>query len=300
MNEKRFGAQSMTDPLHRVLVKTPGAAFGGAFDDPAFGYLHAVDLDLARRQHDAFLILLADLGVRIDELGAENDVDPDLVYVFDPALVSDRGMIPLRSGKPNRLGEEAVLEAWANEQDIPIAGRVQGPGTVDGGDTFWLRPDVFCIGRSLRTNREGARQLADIVGAGSDVHDFDVPYGEGPEFCLHLLSLISPVADDLAAVYLPLLPTGLFELLVDHGVGLVPVPAEEYDTLGCNILAVRPGVLIVVDGNPTTRRMLEARGCEVHAFDGSEICRNGSGGPTCLTRPILRTSGEDLVEQDGR
>jgi dimethylargininase len=289
MRERRFGAQSMTDPLRRVLVKRPGRAFGAAFDEPAHGYLHAVDLDLARRQHDALLVLLADLGVHIDELGAENGEDPDLVYVFDPALVSDRGMITLRSGKPSRLGEEAVMEAWANEERIPIAGRIEAPGTVDGGDTFWLRPDVFCIGRSLRTNRDGARQLVDIVGPASDVHVFDVPYGAGPEFCLHLLSLISPVADDLAAVFLPLLPTGLFELLGEQGVGLVPVPPEEYETLGCNILAVRPGVLIVVDGNPKTRRMLEARGCEVHAFDGSEICRNGSGGPTCLTRPILRT-----------
>jgi N-dimethylarginine dimethylaminohydrolase len=277
----------MTDPLVRVLVKRPGAAFGAAFAEPAHGYLRPVDLDLALRQHDRLLMLLADLGVHIDELGEENGDDPDLVYVFDPALVGDRGMIALRSGKPNRLGEEALMEAWAAQHAIPIAGRIASPGTVDGGDTCWLRPDLFCIGRSLRTNAEGARQLLEIVGG--DVRVFDVPYGGGPELCLHLLSLISPVADDLAAVFLPLLPAGLFELLRDQGVELIAVAPDEYETLGCNILAVKPGVLIVVDGNPRTRAMLEARGCEVHPFDGSEICLNGSGGPTCLTRPILRT-----------
>ncbi len=292
---RRFGAQSMTDPLERVLVKRPGPGFGAAFEDPAHGYLHPVDLDLARRQHDHLLMLLADLGVHIDELGAETP-DPDLVYVFDPALVSDHGMILLRSGKPNRLGEEKEMEAWAADAGIPIAGRIEAPGTVDGGDTFWLRPDVFCIGRSLRTNHEGAKQLAQIVGG--EVHDFDVPYFRGPDECLHLLSVISPVADDLAVVYLPLLPAGLYGLLRDSGVELIPVPDEEFPTLGCNILAVRPGVLVVVDGNPKTRRALEDRGCEVHPFDGSEICINGSGGPTCLTRPILRdrsTGGTGLA-----
>jgi dimethylargininase len=282
---KQFGAQSMTDPLRRVLVKRPGPAFGAAFDEPAHGFLHPVNLEIARRQHDHLLVLLADLGVHIDELGVETD-DPDLVYVFDPALVSDEGMILLRSGKPTRLGDETAMESWADGAGVPIAGRIDAPGTVDGGDTFWLRPDVFCIGRSLRTNAEGARQLGAIVGG--EVHQFDVPYGNGPKECLHLLSLISPVAEDLAVVYLPLLPSGLYELLQDHGVDLIAVPEDEYATLACNILAVEPGVLIVVDGNPKTRRMLEERGCEVHPFEGSEICINGSGGPTCLTRPILR------------
>jgi dimethylargininase len=284
-----YGAQSMTDPLVRVLVKRPGAAFGTAFDDPRNGFLHRVDLEVARRQHDQLLDLLAGLGVHIDELGRENGDDPDLVYVFDPAVMSERGMILLRSGKAIRLGEEALMAEWAQEQGMPIAGRIEAPGTVDGGDTFWLRPDVLCIGRSLRTNREGVRQLTEIVGG--EVHVFDVPYGGGPDVCLHMLSLISPVADDLAVVFLPLLPAGLFELVRDHGVELLPVPAEEYETLGCNILTVKPGVVIMLEGNPWTREMLEDHGCEVHVFEGSEICLNGSGGPTCLTRPILRRSG---------
>src|SRR5262249_40767121 len=135
---------------------------------------------------------------------------------------------------------------------------------------------------------EGARSLASIVGG--EVHVFDVPYFHGPDECLHLLSLISPVADDLAVVYLPLLPSGLHRLLRDHGVELIAIPDEEDGTFACNILAVRPGVLIMLDGNQKTRRMLEERGCEVHAFEGSEICLNGSGGPTCLTRPILRAT----------
>ena len=117
---------------------------------------------------------------------------------------------------------------------------------------------------------------------------FDVPYWRGPAELVHLLSSVSPVADDLAVVYLPLLPVGLWALMRELGIRFVEVPDDEYPTLGCNVLAVRPGVVIVADGNPVTRRGLEAAGCEVHSIPLGEVGENGSGGPTCLTRPILR------------
>jgi dimethylargininase len=280
-----YGAQSMTAPLHDVLVKRPGAAFGAAHENPAHGFLHPVDLAEAQRQHDAFCQVLTDLGVRVHQLDAETS-SPDLTYTFDPALVTDRGMIGLRSGKPTRQDEPAPMLEWAAAHDIPVLGELGEGETADGGDTFWLRPDVFCIGRSLRTNRAGAARLTELVGG--EVHVFDVPYGNGPAECLHLLSVISPIADDLAVVFLPQLPAGLYELLAERCVALVPVPEEEIVGQGCNILAVRPGVVVMVEGSPVTERALRDRGCEVHTFPGTEVCINGSGGPTCITRPILR------------
>jgi dimethylargininase len=280
-----FGAQSMTLPLHDVVVKRPGEAFGAAHENPAHGFLHAVDLAEAQRQHDAFCQVLTDLGVRVHQLDAET-ASPDLTYTFDSALVTDRGMIGLRSGKPTRQGEAEPMVEWAGAHDMPVIGRLEGDETADGGDTFWLRPDVFCIGRSLRTNMAGAARLTDLIGG--EVHVFDVPYANGPAECLHLLSVISPIADDLAVVFLPQLPVGLYELLAKRCVALVPVPEEEILSQGCNILAVRPGVVVMVEGNPATQRALLDRGCEVHTFPGTEVCINGSGGPTCITRPILR------------
>jgi dimethylargininase len=282
---RRFGAQSMTSPLRDVLVKRPGAAFGAAFDDPAHGFLHPVDLDLARREHGAFVEVLASLGPRVHVLDTEL-ATPDLIYTFDPLLVTDRGAIPLRPGKPNRAPEPAALEAWTTAFGIPTIGRIDAPGTIEGGDTFWLRPDVLCIGRTMRTNAAGAAQLAALVGG--DVRIFDVPYWHGPAELIHLLSVISPVADDVAVVYLPLLPVGLWALLRDIGIRLVEVPDDEFPTLGCNVLAVRPGVVIVAEGNPRTATALAAAGCEVHTYSANEIGINGSGGPTCMTRPILR------------
>lgn len=275
----------MVLPLQHVLLKRPGQAFGDAFEDPAHGFLHPVDLPEAQREHDAFVALLESLGVTVHLLEAETG-SPDLIYAYDPMLVTDRGVIPLRSGKPNRVGEEEPMETWANAAGIPTIGRIEGPGTVDGGDTFWLTPDIFCIGRSLRTNRSGARQLADLVGGRVEV--FDVPYGNGPDECLHLLSVISPVAEDAAAVYLPLMPAGLWELLVENDIRMIPIPDEEFESQGCNLLTIRPGVVAMVEGNPLTRIALEEAGVEVHTFSGNQICVNGSGGPTCLTRPVLR------------
>jgi N-dimethylarginine dimethylaminohydrolase len=285
MTARRYGAQSMTAPLVDVLVKRPGTAFGRAFDDPAHGFLYPTDLEVARREHDAFVEVLASLGPTVHVLEEDLD-DPDLVYTFDPLLVTDAGAIPLRPGKPNREGEPAVLERWTQAAGIPTVGRIEVPGTVEGGDTFWLRPDLFCVGRTLRTNGSGVAQLADIVGG--DVRVFDVPYWKGPAELIHLLSVISPVADDLAVVYLPLLPVGLWELLRDLDIRLVEVPDDELPTLGCNVLAVRPGVVILAEGNPVTSAALAAAGCEVHTYPAVQIGINGSGGPTCMTRPILR------------
>jgi N-dimethylarginine dimethylaminohydrolase len=282
---RAWGAQSMTAPLREVLVKSPGRAFGVAHQHPEAGFLWPVDLDAARREHDGLVDTLTRLGTTVHRLDAETE-DPDLVYVFDPLLVADGGAIPLRPGKPNRQGEPDVLEAWTRARGIPTLGRIEAPGTIEGGDTFWLRPGLLCIGRTLRTNDAGARQLASI--AGGDVRVFDVPYWKGPAELVHLLSVISPVADDVAVVFMPLLPAGLYELLVDLSFRLVEVPEEEYPTLGCNVLAVRPGVVVTADGNHVTRTRLEAAGVEVHTVPLREVGENGSGGVTCLTRPVLR------------
>jgi dimethylargininase len=286
MSTRTFGAQSMTAPLREVLVKRPAAAFGAAHDDPAHGFLHPVDLAAAQREHDVLTGILSDLGATVHELGEEHD--PDLTYTFDPVLVTDRGVVPLRPGKPNRVGEELVIERWLNAHGVPTQGRVEGDGRAEGGDTFWLDEHTLCVGRTLRTNRAGVEQLRAILQPEVEVEVLDVPYWKGAGELIHLMSVISPIADDLSVVYMPLLPCGLLEMLLERGTRLVEVPDDEFLTLGCNVLAVRPGVAVVAEGNPVTRSRIEAAGAEVYAFPAGEVGVNGSGGPTCLTRPILR------------
>ena len=280
-----FGAQSMTAPLREVLVKRPGPAFGRAFDEPAHGFLHPVDLAVAQREHDVFVELLAGLGPTVHELGVESD-SPDLVYQFDPLLVTDRGAIPLRAGKPGRRGEELLVEAWVNRQGIPTLGRIEPPGTIEGRRHVLAPAGPAVHWPDAAHERGRGPQLATLVGG--DVRIFDLPYWRGPAELIHLLSVISPVADDLAVVYLPLLPVGLWQLLGELGIRLIPVPDGEFPTLGCNVLAVRPGVVILAEGNPATAAALASAGCEIHTYPATEIGLNGSGGPTCLTRPLWR------------
>ena len=285
----RFGGQSATAPLRDVLVRRPGPAFGAAFDDPAIGFRHAVDLTAARREHHSFTGLLAALDVRVHALPDEPD-HADLVYTYDPLVITDAGAIPLRPGKPTRRAEPAILEAWTVAAGIPTVGRIEAPGTIEGGDAVWLRPNLLCIGRTLRTNDAGARQLAALVD--SETRIFDLPYWRGPVELVHLMSVISPVADDLAVIYPPLLPAGLWDLLGMLGIRTVEVPDDEYATLGCNVLAVRPRVVIMAEGNPRTAGALSAAGCEVHTYPAAETGLNGGGGPTCMTRAVWRDTTE--------
>ena len=275
----------MVAPLHEVFVKRPGAAFGGRLRGAGDGFLRPVDLPRAQAEHDAFVATLRGLGVTVHELGVETD-DPDLVYTFDASLVTDRGAILLRSGKANRLGEEAVHAAWYEARGVPVIGAIEAPGTVDGGDTFWIDPDDP-VHRSHAAH-EPARRGAAGRHLGRRRARLRRALRRRADRLIHLLSLISPVADDLAVVYLPLLPVGLWELLRDRGIGLVEVPPEEFDSLGPNVLTIRPRVVVMAAGNPVTAGRLRDQGVEVHEVPLDEVGVNGSGGPTCLTRPILR------------
>jgi N-dimethylarginine dimethylaminohydrolase len=165
------------------------------------------------------------------------------------------------------------------------------PGVSDGGDLIWLDDHTVAAGRGYRTNRDGTRQLHRLLKEqGVSLISYDLPHAQGPSRVLHLMSLISPIADDMAVVYPPLTPVALMEDLAERGIRVIDVPDAEYPSLGCNILAVRPGVLVMCEGNSLMRRTLESAGCEVHTYKGSEISIKGEGGPTCLTLPILRAS----------
>jgi N-dimethylarginine dimethylaminohydrolase len=281
-----IGVQSMVEPLHHVLVQRPTAEFGAAQDDPRHGFLHEVDLEVGRKEHDLFCELLSDLGVTVHQLDGASP-SPDLVYTFDPSFITSGGAILLRSGKASRQGEQDVHSGWYRANGIPIIGWIDAPGTVDGGDVMWLRHDLIAVGRSLRTNQAGIDQLAGVV-ADAAVLVFDVPVGGGEDECLHLMSAISMLADDLAVVQASLLPSGLYSMLRDLGVTLIDIGPTETTNLAANVLTVRPGVAVVIDGSPITRAALERHGVEVHPFAGGEIAINGSGGPTCLTRPLHR------------
>jgi N-dimethylarginine dimethylaminohydrolase len=223
------------------------------------------------------------------EAGPDWDGELDAIFAFDPSIITDRGAVICRMGKPERLGEADRAVQTYQELGIPILGRIEAPGTVEGGDTLWLDERTLAVGQGYRTNAAGIAQLAGILAPlGVEVIQVALPHWRGPGECLHLMSLISPVAPDLAVVYLPLLATAFVGLLQERGWRFVAVPDQEFDSMGCNVLALAPGRGVMLDGNPVTKERLEAAGCDVLTYAGVEVSLNRAGGPTCLTKPIWR------------
>lgn len=284
----RYGGHSMTATMRTVMVRRPAPALTPDDWHP-YGYLHPVDQALSEQQHAAFRAILAGEGIHVIEAGPDEPGHLDAVFVFDPSIMTDRGAILLRLGKELRRDEPAFSALTYGELGVPILGVVEEPGTAEGGDTFWLDERTLAVGRGYRTNQAGIDQLRAILGEiGVEVVQFDLPYWHGAGECLHLMSLISPVAADLAVVYRPMMAVALVELLEERGWRFVDVPDEEFDSMGCNVLALAPGKCLMMAGNPETKRRLEAAGCEVLTYEGSEISYNRQGGPTCLTKPIWR------------
>jgi dimethylargininase len=275
----------MTATLRRVLVRPPRPEDAAAWE--AFGWRGEPDPARLAGEHEAFRALLADAGAEVVVAAAPQVPNPDALYVYDPAIVSNEGAVLLRPGKEGRRGEVDALEADLAAAGVPVASRLAKPALAEGGDTLWLDERTLLVGRGYRTNDAGIeslrRALPDV-----EVVSFDLPHLRGAGEVLHLLSLLSPLDVDLAVAYPPLMPVRLVELLTERGVELVEVPEEEFWTMGPNVLALAPRVALALEGNDETRRRMERAGVDVRVYRGHEISRKGDGGPTCLTRPLLR------------
>ena len=289
-----FGSASMVLPLRRVLMRAPGRA--NALADPAvWNYTGRVDLGVAAAQHRAFVDLLEASGCDVTLLEDDAlDTLADAIYTHDTSLVATAGAILLRMGKSLRRGEEAVHERAYERMAVPIVGRIEAPGTVEGGDCLWIDEHTLFVGRGFRTNASGLEQLTAILKpADVQVLSFDLPVAGGQRDCMHLMSIVSLLDADLVLGMLPAMPVRLFEAFAERGIRIVEAPLGEYQHsrgISANVLAVGPRDCVMVEGFPETVVALEEAGCRVRTFPGTEICSKMEGGPTCLTRPVRRHS----------
>jgi dimethylargininase len=284
VEQKLYGCQSMTGELRRVLVRAPRAADLQGWE--TCGWRAAPDPSGIAAEHEAFCELLAGAGAEVILAQSPGDGNPDAIYTYDPALVADAGALLLHPGKQCRRAEVPAMAEDFERAGVPIAGQLDDSQWAEGGDLCWLDERTLLAGCGYRTNEAGIARLEELL-PGVEVLAFDLPHWHGRSHVMHLMSLISPLAPDLAVVYAPLLPTRLAQLLEERGVDLVEVPNEEFDTMGSNVLALAPRVALAVEGNPETRRRMERAGVEVLTYRGDELSK-GDGGPTCLTRPLLR------------
>jgi N-dimethylarginine dimethylaminohydrolase len=274
----------MTARLRRVLVRPPGTDFSRWQE---YGWRSEPDAQRIAAEHEGLRDALEAAGAEVVVAPPAADGNPDAVYVYDPAIVAEAGAILLRPGKEGRRGEIDSMRADFAAAGVPVAAELTEPAVAEGGDTLWLDERTLIVGLGYRTNEAGATQLAEAM-PDVEVITVDLPHYHGRSEVMHLMSLISPLDDDLALAYLPLMPVRLVELLEQRGIALVEVPDEEFESMGCNVLALGPRVALALDGNIETRRRMEAAGADVRVYEGEELSRKGDGGPTCLTRPLLR------------
>jgi len=279
--------------LRRVYVRPPVA------DDLArwreHGWHRAPDPAAADREHRAFREALEDAGVEVVVGATPVPGDPDAIYAYDPTLVLDDGVVLLRPGKERRRAEPEALARDFEAVGVPVVAALEPPAVAEGGDLVFLDDRTLAAGIGYRTNEDGIDQVRRILEPrGIVVVPFDLPHHQGPDGCLHLMSFMSPLDRDLVVAYVPMMPVRLARLLEHLGIGVVEVPDAEFATMGSNVLALGPRIAMALEGNPETRRRMGSAGVDVRTYAGAEISTNGDGGPTCLTRPLVRGSGGSL------
>lgn len=285
----------MVGRLKRVLVCSPRAA---GWDQPLtagrwreLGFLHPPDFAAAQALHDELCRHLEAAEAEVLYLPAATDLSLDAVYTHDPSLASDHGLIGLHPGKPNRIPEARLHVEFCNNAGIPTLGQIQSPGKTEAGDMVWLDSTTLLIGQGYRTNATGIAQMRALLQPhGVEVLSAPLPYGPGPSACLHLMSLMSLLDEHTALVDLPWLAVETVDLLQSRGYRFIEIEYSERDTLACNVLSLGDKRLIALEENKKTNQKLRQAGFDLTTFPGSELCINGGGGPTCLTRPLLRTT----------
>ncbi|TDI60720.1 MAG: amidinotransferase [Alphaproteobacteria bacterium] len=277
-------------PLRNVAVRSPEHAFSSNEKINAewqtLRFYAPPDLDSAIAEHKTFVKILEAAGAEVNHLPGGDGLTLDSIYVRDAALATPGGLILCRMGRKTRGAEPKIYPGAL--PGIPVLGAIEAPGTLEGGDFIWLDEVTAVVGLGPRTNKEGIRQLWALLGDGVELHVVALNAPGHPDDVFHLMSMISPVDTDLAVIYRPLMPKRFLDWLEGKGMNFVEVPEDEWLLMACNVLALSPRHVLMLDGLPKTKALMKAAGCVVQTYKGDNISRMGEGGPTCLTRPLVR------------
>lgn len=289
----KYTSHSEYLPLASVFLKTASDAFVDELKLKAewevLNYHSKPNLLESKWEYSAFENILKNESIEIKYFPVNKQLSLDSIYCRDASIATDYGMLICTMGKEARKSEPMAQRMAFERNNIPVIGTIEAPGTLEGGDVAWLNEKTMAVGHTYRTNLEGIRQLKELLTPhGVTVIVADLPHFRGVQDVFHLMSILSPVDKDLAVVYSPLMPIRFRNLLLEMDYELVEVPEDEFESMGCNVLAIGPRKCILVEGNIKTQAALERAGCEVITYKGQEISVKGGGGPTCLTRPIKR------------
>ena len=288
-----IGCNSMVDPLRRLIMKSPLYAWKDTYNVKKYWkdlYFSAEpNFDKAVFQYNNLISIIKSFGIDILMLPSNDNTSLDSIYTHDAGIATSSGIIICNMGKKSRKNEPKALKDFLSDNNISVIGEIKYPGIIEGGDIIWINNRTIAVGEGYRTNKEGIRQLKEILGDEiDDLIRVPLPHWLGPESCLHLMSNVSPIDHNLYLIYPKLLPVKFIKYLKSLNIKLINVPDKEYESMACNVLSLAPKKCIMMSGNPITKKLLESNNVEVFTYDGSEISLKGAGGPTCLTRPIYR------------
>ena len=288
-----IGCNSMVDPLRRLIMKSPLCAWKDTYNVKKswkdLYYSAEPNFDKAVLQYNNLISIIKSFGIDILMLPNNDNTSLDSIYTHDAGIATSSGIIICNMGKKSRKNEPKALKGFLSDNNISVIGEIKYPGIIEGGDIIWINNRTMAVGEGYRTNKEGIRQLKEILGDEiDDLIRVPLPHWLGPESCLHLMSNVSPIDHNLYLIYPKLLPVKFIKYLKSLNIKLINVPDKEYESMACNVLSLAPKKCIMMSGNPITKKLLESNNVEVFTYDGSEISLKGAGGPTCLTRPIYR------------
>ncbi len=290
---KLFGGQDMVSPIKKILIKHPQHAYINQSniekESPSLNYGGLPDYEKACSDYNSFLELIDTFDIEAHFLPICQNTTLDSIYTHDPCIGSDKGIILCNMGKKDRVHEPHAVKEYFESINVTILGKIENPGRLEGGDVVWVDTKTLAIGEGYRSNNHGIKKLKSILGdLVEEIITVPLPHWNGKDDCLHLMSSLSPIDHNLFLIYPRLLPVSFIQFLIERKIELIEVPGSEYNSMGCNVLAVGHKNVIMVDGNPITKNILEKKDLKVFIYKGSEISLKGAGGPTCLTRPFLR------------
>ena len=288
-----FNCNNMVDPIKKIILKHPKDAFIDQdkinSEYKSLNFLGAPDLEESSKEFEQFTKILNSFNIKLYFIGEDDLATIDSIYTHDPLIISNNGAIICNMGKKNRIPEKVAIKNFLKSKNIPILGEITAPGKLEGGDVVWINQNTIAVGIGYRTNMDGIKQLSNLLTDNvEEIIPVPLPHWNGPKDCLHLMSNLSPIDHNLFLVYPRLLPVNFIEYLLENNIELINVPDEEYETMACNVLAIAPKEVIMIEGNPLTKNLLEKNNVKVYTYKGSEISLKGSGGPTCLTKPLFR------------
>ncbi len=261
--------------LQRVVVCEPNREYFSVANLKEHNIGQVADRTKALAEHRKLQGLLKASGsqvVKIKELSGH----PNSVFVRDTSLVTPKGYIQLRMGLRTRRGEEAWAAAALDSLKVPCAGKIEAPGSVEGGDVILAGKAAF-IGRSERTNSSGASQLSRLLAR----MDYEVRTIILPPTHLHLGGAMSMVSSDTVLCYQGMFPKDFFR-------GIATIEIHENESSSANVIALGDKTVIVEKRNALAAQSLRLAGFTVRTLGLSEFLK-GRGGPTCLILPVDRS-----------